>query len=138
MEKLLDGFKLWNQWGKQRRFAYPLMKRLPSPKSPQDFHKAYLANKQYLYNVKSVQLQLPKKGPGATGIRHFKYFVEPPLRYWNPDVTFQCKKVLSAAPQVTLELEDGSTKVIEAAHLREREILTKILELTNSPRTLTA
>lgn len=65
----LQGMRLWTQWGKQRRFGYPLVKGMPKPKGWTDLQKAYNENKVYLYNTKKVTFEYAKSGHGNSGVR---------------------------------------------------------------------
>lgn len=43
----------------------------PKAKTFEQLHPAYFQNKKYLYNVKQVTLNYPKKGNGITATRYF-------------------------------------------------------------------
>jgi len=89
-----------SKWNQMKRFGYPpkTMKGVPRPKTWADFHKAYLSNQIYLFNLKSFTIQWAKRGSGNAGARYFNYYLIPPLVYWNPDIRFNRYKVLSASP----------------------------------------
>lgn len=36
--------------------------------------------------------------------RHFKYYMVPPLQYWNPDITFVEIKTNGGQPKISIEL----------------------------------
>jgi len=87
-----------------RRFGYPLIKGLPKPKKWEDMHKAYLAHKNYVYNLKKISHTFCQRGPGQSGARKFRAFQVPPLAYWNPDIEFQETKLLGS-PHIPVPAE---------------------------------
>jgi len=95
-------------------------------------YSVYLQNKNYVYNLKKLTLQYPIKGPGTSGIRHFKHNKIPPLRYWNPDVAFHEIRVYSVSPpKVTLEMTDGTTQSINITpEMKEEDIFKNVLSFT--------
>jgi len=124
-----------SKWNQMKRFGYPpkTMKGVPRPKTWADFHKAYLSNQIYLFNLKSFTIQWAKRGSGNAGARYFNYYLIPPLVYWNPDIRFNRYKVLSASPPfIKLEMMDGTTHKMDITPgMKEIDILKQVLNLTN-------
>jgi len=118
------------KWGKMQQF--PTKHGLKLHRAS-EVKQAYLEGKIYLYNVTDVKLEWAKKGPGQTGIRHFKYDIVPPLRYWNPDIKFETIKVKEVAQSnfessVSLTLADGSLVLVQGNNLKANEILKRMLD----------
>ena len=68
------------------------------------------------------------------GIRHFKLEALPPLAFHNPnlEITFKTHQAKDVPPEITLDLKDGSSHVIDCFGLRDAVILEKVYEIDGS------
>jgi len=114
---------------KMKRFGWPTTKAGPKPQDWSTLYKSYLENKYYIFNVKKVEFDFPKKGAFA-GSRKFHQFLIPPLRFWNVDIRFQENKRYSLEPTLSVELESGKKHVIKiATDMHAFDILRKLKEI---------
>eukprot|EP01117_Protostelium_nocturnum_P017670 TRINITY_DN722_c0_g1_i1.p1 TRINITY_DN722_c0_g1~~TRINITY_DN722_c0_g1_i1.p1 ORF type:complete len:125 (-),score=43.52 TRINITY_DN722_c0_g1_i1:20-394(-) len=77
----------------------------------QNLHKALNLpkHKNYLFGIRKVEVEYSSLGAGNSGARKFAKLETVPLSYWNPDVTFETKKMYQIPnPRMKITKEDGT------------------------------
>ncbi|GAM18695.1 hypothetical protein SAMD00019534_018700 [Acytostelium subglobosum LB1] len=104
------------------------------PKQWLDLYKYYCAQKVYLYNTEKVTFITSKNGKDVTGARQFKYQFLEPFRYWNSDVAFEEKKMISGTSGVEIQKADGTTHFVEGRGKTAEQILEEVLQRAEGRR----
>ncbi|EFA84368.1 hypothetical protein PPL_03446 [Heterostelium album PN500] len=101
---------------------------LPKPKQYSALYKAYCMQKIYLYNTEKITFITSKYGKDVTGSRMFKYTYLEPFKYWNSDVQFEEKKMISGEPGVEIKKVDGTVHFIAGRGKTADQLITEVLE----------
>ncbi|PRP88562.1 hypothetical protein PROFUN_02973 [Planoprotostelium fungivorum] len=119
-----------NARGKLVQFGYiPGVNQSKKPWAT--LHQTYVKEKNYVYGIKSIDLKISSTQRGNAGARKFYQLEFPPLSYWNPDVRFQYQKLYKIdAPTLTVTMESGKVHEVTVPNLKQKDILAKLLELS--------
>eukprot|EP01100_Stratorugosa_tubuloviscum_P007732 TRINITY_DN3190_c4_g1_i1.p1 TRINITY_DN3190_c4_g1~~TRINITY_DN3190_c4_g1_i1.p1 ORF type:complete len:145 (-),score=55.54 TRINITY_DN3190_c4_g1_i1:84-518(-) len=112
--------------GKMKRFGF--VKGLKKPKTEEEWLAIFAKNKCPLpTNISKIKLTWSKKGPGNTGVRYFRAFKVPPIKYWNNQISFEltCNETKGTG-SVQVVLDNGEFIKIDATQLNQDQILEEI------------
>ncbi|XP_049851567.1 uncharacterized protein LOC126326233 [Schistocerca gregaria] len=119
-----------------RRFGY--RKGFPKPRTDTDWNRIWKQHKIKLPNIKSLKLFLSDKGPGHTGMRHFKSYMLPPIQHWNPFIKVEIERETTKyiPPVLLVEHKNGESNSFDANKIHSKDILEFVKNFDKSQLTV--
>eukprot|EP01098_Paradermamoeba_levis_P007470 TRINITY_DN3091_c0_g2_i1.p1 TRINITY_DN3091_c0_g2~~TRINITY_DN3091_c0_g2_i1.p1 ORF type:complete len:126 (+),score=38.14 TRINITY_DN3091_c0_g2_i1:36-380(+) len=104
-------------------------KGFQKPRTAEQFREIFQQRPVLVPKLKAINIQLGRSGPNQAGLRYFKTFQVPFLRYWNHSLLIDSSTKFKQEPKLVVTLDDNTKKEIPVAGKKETEILEELQKL---------